>query len=102
MVKQKEKEFMFLPMDLITMVNSNTDNLMEKEDSFINSTEWLMKDNGEMESLMVKENNISQELEDIEDNSITDWSMVEEKWNGMMVDNTMEISTKAICTEKVF
>ena len=36
MVKLKERAFMFTQTDLITMVNSKTGNLMEKEDSFIN------------------------------------------------------------------
>lgn len=59
-VKLKDTESMFTLTDLIILVNSRMEPLMEKENSFINSTKWLMKDNGKMESPVEKVKNISQ------------------------------------------
>lgn len=59
-VKLKDTESMFILTDLIILVNSRMELSMEKENSFINSTKWLMKDNGKMENQVEKVKNISQ------------------------------------------
>ncbi len=63
MVKLKEMDFIFIQTDLIILVSSRTELSMEKENSFINLTEWLMKENGRMESQMEKVLKFSQESE---------------------------------------
>lgn len=61
-VKLKDTESMFTLTDLIILVNSRMELSMEKENSFINLTKWLMKDNGKMENQVEKVKNISQVL----------------------------------------